>query len=426
MDIKSAKSIFMVGIKGVGMSALAQILKARGHEVTGWDTTEEFFTDAILKRAGISYLEGNRRGRLGQPTLAIYSQAYTNSHPVRELLQSRGVPQIHYTQAVADSFNSTFGLLVAGSHGKSTVSALLATILQRAGYEPTALIGTEVLGWQSNALAGRGRYFVLEGDEYARAFLAYKPKLLVLTNSDWDHPDTYPTRRSYEAAFRKLVQNLPKEARIVAYSGDKGLSRVLKNIPQRVYWYDRSQASGKLPITLSGEHNRTNAAAAMQAAELLGVARSKSMQVVETFKGTRRRFEAKGKRGSALLFDDYAHHPTEIVATLKAFRERFLRMAITVVFQPHTFSRTKTFIKQFGQSFGLADQVLVLDIYGSAREKKGFVTSQQLVEEIGHKAVLTPTIDAAFQFIEKNMPPHSLLITMGAGDVWKLHRYLLE
>lgn len=426
MDVRSAQSIFMVGIKGVGMSALAQILKAHGHAVTGWDTTEEFFTDVILKRAGISYAEGSRRGRLGQPELAIYSQAYPDSHPVRELLRSRGVPQVQYAQAVAELFNSSFGVLVAGSHGKSTTSALLAIILEYAHYEPSALIGTEVLSWRSNALTGRGQYFVLEGDEYGRAFLAYKPKLLVLTNTDWDHPDTYPTRQNYEAAFRKLAQNLPKEARVVAYSGDKGLGRVLKGIPQRVYWYDESQVNGKLPITLAGEHNRINAAAALQAAELLGVARDRSMQAIAAFQGTRRRLEAKGKRGSTLLFDDYAHHPTEIMATLQAVRERFPGRAIAVVFQPHTFSRTETFFKQFGQSFGLADQVLLLDIYGSAREHKGLVTSQQLAQEIGSKAVWTPTISDAFQFLEKNIIPHSLLLTMGAGDVWKLHDYLLE
>lgn len=427
MKLTEAKSVFMVGIKGVGMSALAQFLKARGQAVTGWDTAEEFFTDAILKKAGISWVSGGKFKLKDRPDLAIYSQAYVTNHPLRQALRRRRVGELHYADAVSNLFNPTFGVLVAGSHGKSTTSALIGSILDEAGYKPQALIGTEVLSWQSNALTGQGKYFVLEGDEYGRAFLRYQPKLLVLTNIDWDHPDVYPTARAYAAAFKKLVKSLSPEARIVAFRHDLWLSKILAGAPQKVYWYEAGDVVEPLPFQLAGEHHRANAAAALRAAQLLGINRAKALKTIQNFKGTRRRLEIKAKISGRLFLDDYAHHPTEVAATLKALKERFPKAPLWVVFQPHTFTRTAVFAAEFAAGLKNADQALVLDIYGSARERRGgAMTSEQIVARRHGRAVYTPQLADAEAYLKKNLPARAVLVTMGAGDVWKLHERLVK
>ena len=420
------QNIFFVGIKGVGMSALAQILKARGDHVVGWDTPERFFTNEILKQKGIQYFEGAKFKLKQKPDLAIYSQAYPESHPVRQWLKESKITQKPYAKAVAELFNAAFGILITGSHGKSTTSALIASILDQAGFNPKALIGTEVLSWHSNALTGLGKHFVLEGDEYAKAFLNYQPKLLVLTNVDWDHPDTYPTKRSYEQAFRILVKNLNKETRIVAFRGDPFLRKLLAKVPLKVYWFEASDINFKLPITLLGEHHRANAAAALNAASLLGAPRQVAVKTLTKFKGTRRRLEILGKLNGTVLIDDYGHHPTEIHKTLTALKNYAPKMPLWVVFQPHTFSRTQVFLKEFIESLKVADQVLLLEVYGSAREAKGKISGKDIAAGLKGKAVFLPSLKAAAKYASENFPEKAILVTMGAGDVWRVHEHLLE
>lgn len=416
------KRVFFVGIKGAGVSGLAQILAKQGFHVSGWDTPETFFTDEILKRAEIPLITSWPPEQLDLPDLVIYSNAFPKTHPVRQWFTARGVTQVAYAKAVADIFNVRFGILITGSHGKSTTTALVADLLLKMHQDATALVGTEILEWRTNASVGKSALFVLEGDEYAEAFKFYKPKILVILNVDWDHPDQYQSAAAYEASFRDLITAQPPETRILGLRGDPVLKKLLSPNDRRVVWFGGQDLDLKMPTSLPGKHNLNNVAATLKVAEVLGLDEGASRAAVESFGGTRRRLESYGlKRENIACWDDYAHHPTEVRATLTALRERSPDKPLWLVFQPHTYSRTVAFFKDFVDSLSLADKVLLLPIYGSAREHVGQVNSKDLAQALGGRAEFASNFDEAINYLEK-VPSGAILVTMGAGDVWKIHQ----
>jgi len=418
------KSVFLVGLKGVGVSGLAQLLKAKGMAVSGWDTTEPFFTDQILERAKIPLTTEPVPALKDKPDLAIYSQAYAAAeHPARRALTALKVPQIAYAPAVAALFNPRLGVLVAGSHGKSTTTALIASILIEAGYDPTVLVGTEMLSLNSNARPGASEYFVLEGDEYREVFKAYEPKLLLILNIDWDHPDHFSTPAAYERAFKDLVAAQPESTTVLIPAHEPTLARVVEGTKARVLYFDPQDAPARLPRTLLGEHNRANTAAALSVARALGVSVKAALAGVEAFKGTRRRLEPKGLKNGVATFDDYAHHPTEIRASLEALKT-LGPMPLWAVFQPHTFSRTAAFLNNFAASLRMADRVILLPVYGSARESGGGVGSEDLAALIGPKASVAKDLEDVGPLLQ-DLPKRAIFVTMGAGDVWKVHELLV-
>ena len=425
MNLNKIKKAYFIGIKGVGMTALAQVLKGRGIAVSGSDTSEEFFTDKVLRKLSIPVVENfDRQNIPADVDLVIVSAAYlatrVNNPEVKEA-EKRKLPLLTYAQVLGMLFQEKYGLAVAGTHGKSTVTAMLGLILEKAGFDPTVIVGTEVLQWQSNARVGQSEYFVAEADEYRNNFLSYSPKALILTNLEYDHPDFFKNFKEYQEAFKKLIKKIPPSGFIICQANNKNVEQVIKKADCPVVRYDLKQLQFNLKAP--GQHNLLNALAAQAAARQLGVKDEIIKTALLEFGGTRRRFEIKDKKEGVVFIDDYAHHPSEIKAALEAARSLYPRKKIWAVFQPHTFSRTKALLKDFARSFNQADQVIILDIYGSAREKQGTIHSQDLLQAVKKykkEVRYISTLKEAKEFLNESVGSGQIVLTMGAGDVWKI------
>lgn len=449
MDFSKLKSVHMVGIKGAGIAGLAQLLHSRGVDVCGSDTHEEFFTDALLKKSGIpieDFSVDHITTALGG---VIYSTAYPMSHPEIAAAVKIGIPVVSYPEALAQLFNESFGIAVSGSHGKTTTSAMITYLLVHLGLDPTAIVGSTINQLGSNMVVGASPYFVMEADEYQNKFTYYNPKIIVMTNVDYDHPDYFPNEEVYQEVFTEFAKKIT-DRHLVACWDDAGIRKSLASIESKniiTYGWDpsydysasnyhiengrraytltkRGLVVGDFSLSLIGKHNVDNALAAMAVCDSLSLAPlDRCAHILEEFTGTARRFEYKGMVEHVTVIDDYGHHPTEIRATLHAAYHQYPGKKIWCIFAAHTFSRTKTFLAQFGDSFHHVDRVLVLDIYTSARETAEVITAQELVDAINvasHNAVYTPTHEAALAEVLAHLSEIEILITMGAGDVYKI------
>src|SRR3989344_7998160 len=430
INLNTKKRIHMIAIKGAGVSGLAQILKGLGHNVSGSDTADTFFTDKILKKTDICVKTPFSVKNIPQNIdLAISSMAYLKSDNIEiKELKKRKIPIFGYANALGSIFNQYYGIAIAGTHGKSTVSAMIAYILEQAGLEPFALIGAELLNWKSNARISKKlqanqqisrpknifqiknkkqdsyfeqskkqeSYFVIEADEYKEQFLNYKPNIIVLTDIDFDHPDYYKNKKAYKNAFKKFIKNIKRNGVII-----KNNKLISKN-------YD---------LQLIGKHNQRNANLAYLTCKKLGIQDKVIKKALIKFKGTRRRLEKVGKFKNATVIDDYAHHPTEVKASLLALKKEYPNKELVVLFHPHTFSRTKEFLKEFAKSLEIADKIYLLDIYSSSREKHSNITSDDIIKNIKKEAKNLKTILYAIKFFKKNLSSKQVLVTMGAGNV---------
>jgi len=477
MDLANAKKIYLIGIKGVGMTAIAQVLKLRGKEVTGSDTHEKFFTDEVLAKSGIKFYEGFDAANLEKekPDLAIYSTAYGDDNPELAAARKSGVAILSYPEALGQILKEGFGLAVCGTHGKTTTTAMLGFVMRELGADPTVIVGSAVPQLGGNARAGGGKHVVVEADEYQNKFLYYFPRGVILTSAEYDHPDFFKTPEEYVDAFRKFVAKIPASAEatagrpaegfLVACFDDKNVREIAASASCKIISYgleagdwrasliranggiaqiaqiaqgggsmafevsEYGESRGVFQIQLLGNHNVANALAVIAVCSELGFDIDKIREALGKFIGTVRRFEIKGEINGVTVIDDYGHHPTEIRVTLEAARQRYPDKKIWCVFHPHTFTRTKALFSDFVKSFGAADKTIVIDIYGSAREVTGGVSSRDLVEAIkkeGSDALYIPTIKEAADYLAQEVKSGDVVITMGAGDVWRVGELLLE
>ncbi|QQR79183.1 MAG: UDP-N-acetylmuramate--L-alanine ligase [Candidatus Moraniibacteriota bacterium] len=463
MVFSDFKRWHLIGIKGAGMTALAELLIGRGARVTGSDTAEVFYTDAILKRLQVTVMTPFAPANL--PTTAevfVYSTAYTpETNPELKAALESGRPVLTYPEAIGALTQEKMTIAVCGTHGKTTTSALLADVLRAAGVDPSAVIGSEIRSWGGSALVGQGPYFVIEADEYQNKLALYQPLGAILTSVDWDHPDYFPTVAAYEAVFADFLARIPRHG-FAVIAGDQARAEFLsRDVAATRYTYGflptnmvraveyrvvpeaermdgvlqefsveyHGERLGPYRLRLAGRHNVENALAVIAVTLHLKLDRLAVQQGIAAFTGTKRRFEYLGERRGALVYDDYAHHPAEIQATLVAFRDLYPTRRLFVVFHPHTFSRTKALLEEFATSFELADGVVILDIYGSAREVQGGVSARELVDRINHytpdKAAYAPDRAVLAAEIARDMQPNDVIITMGAGDVWQVAETIL-
>lgn len=455
MDLTKIKKVYCIGIKGAGVAAVAQILHARGIEVSGSDTGEKFFTDAILKKEGILFHEKFALENIPKDIdVVVYSTAYNKENNVEMAeIEKQKITAISYPEMLGMLFRERLGIAVCGSHGKTTTSAILASALKEAGLEPSAIVGSQVIDWNSSILAGGGEYFVAEADEYQNKLRFYDPWAAILTSVDWDHPDFFPDAEAYGTVFRDFVKKIPKTGFLVAWGDSASVAEVLESANTQVVRYgfgdendyriiNNKQISvddgefqefeiaytekslGIFRTPLVGKHNVLNCAAVIALCHKMQLDLDKIREAILKFKGTTRRFEKIGQRNGAILIDDYAHHPDEIKATLAGARQKYPNKNIWVVFHPHSFTRTKALLHDFAQSFDDADRVIVIDIYGSAREFEGDVSSNDLVKLINKyafdKAEYIATINETIDFLGDKLGENDILIAMGAGDVWKV------
>jgi UDP-N-acetylmuramate--alanine ligase len=456
--------IHLVGIKGVGMTALAAILKSRGCIVTGSDTEETFFTDAVLDRLNIPVAKGFAVNNVKKDvTIVISSVAYffkgkalNNNADVRGALK-RNLVVMTYPQAIGQLAPEYKIIAVAGSHGKSTTTALLGWMLEKAGIDPTVMVGTKVKKWESNARVGKSEYLIVEADEYREAFLNYQPFGAIITSVDYDHPDYFKTKASYESAFRHLIDNIDVKGWLIASGGDPTMRRLLayaKKLKIRTVSYGFSKSNDvqvsdwgivkqkqlfhivfagkqfgkergkewRAAISFAGQQYILNSGGAFIAAHLLGASPAKVISAIKTFPGTSRRLEIIKKR-PGLVIDDYAHHPTAIRITLNGIRRMYPDKKIAVVFQPHMYSRTAALLDAFARSFSDADMVGITEIFPSARETSGPVSGKDLAERAKkyHKNVMyLQNVSRGRQFVKRFTRPGTIMVLMGAGDVYKL------
>ncbi len=414
--MKTKKKYHFTGVAGTGMSALAAILKQRGREITGSDEANDFQTATSLRNAGIQVKRFNPANITKNLDLVVYSSAYNPAtHPELKKAAKIGIPIQSYAEALAALFNSyERRVLVTGTHGKSTTTAMIGHILTEAGHDPTVIVGAEVKNWKSNSRTGKSNIMVVEGDEYQEKVLLMNPTLLVLTATDYDHPDYFKNQTAYESMFDTLVRRMPKNKNnVVSW---KKFAQAFRNHP-----------AVSMPY-LMGKHNQQNAHCALRAVRLLGLKETAVKKALKTFKGVGRRLEFHRKpEAPVVLLDDYAHHPTEIKASLNAVRERYPKQRIIVIFQPHTFSRTKAFLDDFAQSFSDADAVIVLKTFSSARERTGPIGAKELAQaaakhhpSVRYAATHKKAIALAKDLVRKSRQTRreqAVLITMGAGDV---------
>jgi UDP-N-acetylmuramate--alanine ligase len=457
LDFSKLKKIYFIGIKGSGMVALVEILHRKGYDVTGSDTEEKFFTDDILKkRLCVKFHEGFDADHIKDDIdLIVYSTAY-NKENNKEFKAARfkNLEMISYPELLGLLFNQKYGIAVCGTHGKTTTTAMLAEIMKKADFDPTAVVGSQVKQWRSSALVGRSEFMIIEADEYQNKLDFYWPQAAILTSADWDHPDFFKTYEDYKNSFIHFVQKIPrhgflvvcgdridtleiaKEAKckVITYGFEKDnniriKSYELKKGKQIFELWNNEKKLGEFEMEIPGKHNVLNAAGAVAMAHQFNAKTEKIREAISGFEGTSRRFEYIGERNGAILIDDYAHHPEEIKVTLRAAREAFPKHRIWCIFHPHTFTRTKALLSEFSQSFEDADRVIILDIYGSAREVQGGVHSEDLVNlaKKYHRGVAyIPTIDEAVEYLKDEIGRGDLVIAMGAGNVWEVAEKLKE
>lgn len=445
------------------MTALAELLLRHGLEVSGSDTEEVFYTDTILERLGIT-VKTPFAGENVDTTadVYIYSTAYTRDNNMElARVEKSGKPVLSYPEALGLLTKEKMTLAVCGTHGKTTTSALLATCLHHAGLKPSAIVGSEIKNWGGGALAGEGLHLVLEADEYQNKLQYYQPWGAILTSVDWDHPDYFPTVASYEQVFRDFLARVPRHGFVVVCYDHARAELLSRAMPQRitygfldgadvravdhrmlsegergdgalqeffVQW--QGERTGPYRIKLAGRHNVLNALAVVATAFHLHIDPQVMAEGLLSFAGTKRRFELIGECHGALVFDDYAHHPDEIRATVQAFRELYPKRSLTVIFHPHTFTRTKALFTEFAEALSLADAVHLLDIYGSARETQGGVSSAELVARINQvypgKAEYASDRTELVERLRRQATAADLVVTMGAGDVWQIAEALVK
>jgi UDP-N-acetylmuramate--alanine ligase len=442
----------MVGIGGSGMAAFGSLLLQLGKEVSGSDATRSPTTERLVA-AGATVFEGHAAVQVGQAEYVVRSSAVAPENPEVVEATQRGLPARKLAEAVGELMHDRSGVAVAGTHGKTTTTALVTWLLEQGGVDPMALIGADTPAFPLGARVGEGP-FVIEADEYDRRFLNYWPEVAVVTSVEADHLDYFRDLAEIRTVFEALVERLPQHGLLLACLDEPCAASLESPARRETYGFDAEadwRISDYAPVAgrgarfvlrtdgrdwpletpLVGEHNARNAAAAIAVADYFGVGLRVSAAVLPLFQGPRRRFETKGRPRGIWVVDDYGHHPTEVRAVLRTARTT-AEGEVWVIFQPHTSNRTAALLEQFATSFADAQHALVLPIYRpSGREVAARpVTSDDLVDAVrrgGHPDVRgVGSFDAAEAAVLAGAKPGDLVVTMGAGDVTVLSDRLVE
>lgn len=423
----SFNKIHFIGIGGIGVSAIARMMLLEGKEVSGSDVSESLITKQ-LSELGVKIFFNHKRENPGNSDLVIYSPAVAADNPEILEAEKRGVPIFSYPEMLGEISRDKFTIAVSGSHGKTTTTAMIGGLLKDAGLDPTIIVGSLLKDAGSNFVSGKSQYFVAEACEYKKSFLNLKPKIAVITNIDNDHLDYYKNMKNIQKAFREFADRLGEDGYLVCDAGNPRLKPLIENTKYKIIDYSKFPRTLKLKIP--GNHNLNNAQAALAVAEILKIKKPVAKTSLENFSGTWRRFEYKGKtKSGALVYDDYAHHPTEIKATLAGAREMFQNKRIFCIFQPHLYSRTKLLMDDFSESFSDADVVMVADIYAAREADLGNISSSDLVKKIYRyhgNVVYARTFGEAADFALCHAEKGDVIFTMGAGDIYKVGELLLR
>ncbi len=455
---KKYQHIHFVGIGGIGMSGIAEVLLNLGYHVSGSDARRSPITDRLEKLGAIVF-EGHKTTNGEGAQVVVTSTAVRPDNPEVVEAVRKQIPVIPRAEMLAELMRLKYGIAIAGSHGKTTTTSMTATVLDRAGVDPTIVVGGRVNTLGSNAKLGRGDFMVVEADESDKSFLKLSPTIAVVTNIDLEHLDFYQDIEEIRSYFVQFVNKTPFYGSVIICLDDRNIQMIIPQITRRVITYglrahaeiaaDDVQVSretfgsdfsvrrkgeelGRIKLSVPGEHNVCNALAAVAVGLELEIDFKVIAEGLESFRGTERRFQIKGQidgdRGGILVVDDYGHHPTEIRATLAAAKTSGRRLVI--LFQPHRYSRTAALHEDFARSFYDADVVLLTDIYAASEDPIPGVTSQALAEEIekfGHRNVrYVGGVEQGKQALLDVAQPGDLVMTLGAGNVWRAGEDFLE
>lgn len=449
-----ANRLHFVGIGGIGMSGIAEVLINLGYDVRGSDLQESTVTKR-LKSLGATLYKGHRASNVADADVVVISTAIRNTNP--ELVEARrlGIPIIRRAEMLAELMRMKYGVAVAGTHGKTTTTSLVGTILSEGGIDPTIVVGGRVKSLSSNARLGAGEYLVAEADESDGSFLKLIPTIAVVTNIDEEHLDHWSGGlEQIVDAFVDFVNKVPFYGCAVMCLDHPTVQSVLPRLEKRYVTYGFSaqadfsasnlvaqdgslrftvrkhdEVLGDIELNMVGRHNAENALAAIVVADEVGVPFEVTAKALREFEGVGRRFEMKGSCNDIMVVDDYGHHPTEIQATLRAARDYFERRVV-VAFQPHRYTRTRDLLDDFVTSFNSSDVLLISDIYEASEEPIEGINSETLVEGISthghHQASYAGDLSSLLDSLESIVEPGDLVITLGAGDISKVSDQLLE
>ncbi len=453
------RRIHFVGIGGIGMSGIAELLANLGFAVSGSDAKRSDVTARLETKFGITVYEGHAADHVGEADVVVFSSAVRPDNPEVVAANRRGIPVIARAEMLAELMRLRFSIAVAGSHGKTTTTSMIALALERAGLDPTAVIGGRLSAFGSNARLGLSEYMVAEADESDRSFLMLWPSIAVITNIDHEHMENYGSFEDLQQAFADFANKVPFYGSVVACADDPALAPVLPRLKRRLTTYglenpeahiggtdvvlgsfgarctvyrrgaEGTHLVGELELGVPGRHNLLNALATVAVADRVGVEFSRVASALREFQGAERRFQRHGEAGGVLVVDDYGHHPTEIAAVLAAARATLGRRVV-VAFQPHRYSRTQRLFEAFGPSMRDADEIVLTDIYAASEEPIPGITVNTLADAVrlgsGRPVHVVPRLDDVVPALLKVLRTGDAVITLGAGSIGTLPGRLLD
>ncbi|MDP2661029.1 MAG: UDP-N-acetylmuramate--L-alanine ligase [Dehalococcoidia bacterium] len=438
--MERSQRVHFIGIGGIGMSAIAQNMLEEGQVVSGSDLKPGHVTDRLASR-GATIFEGHQADNVGEVELVIRSSAVPDDNPEVREARKRGIPVVKRAVFLGQLMDEKRAIAVAGTHGKSTTSSLIGMALLKGGLDPTLLIGADLVELGANARLGRGPYLVAEADEFDGSLREFRPWMAVVTNIEPEHLDYYGTYEALLETFRGFTKTVPQDGHVLLCSDDPGArsvqdaNSVTYGLGPEAMWRAVNIRSnglggnvfevnrhghdiGTFATPLPGMHNVANSLACVAAGILIGISPVALGRSIASFRGVARRFQFKAEVAGITVVDDYAHHPTEIRATLRAARERFGRRRLVCLFQPHTFSRTKLLMNEFKEAFADADEILIADIYAAREVNTYGVTSADLASAVKHpRRQWIGSLQNARSYLAEQLKQGDVLLTVGAGDV---------
>ncbi len=447
------RHIHLIGIGGISMSAIAEVLLKHGYHVSGSDIKDSNILEK-LRQHGAEIFIGHRTENIKDPDLIVYTAAVKEDNCERQQAKKLGIHEIDRAEMLGLIMKKyKKAIAVAGSHGKTTTTSLLSLVLEYAKLDPTILVGGELDEIGGNIKIGESEHFITEACEYVESFLKFNPYIGIILNIDEDHLDYYRDINHIKDAFRSFAKLIPKEGFLIASQDDANVREIYEGLECQIVTYGINEQSdftaknitfnasgypsftveykgdiiGNFQLSIPGIHNVYNSLASISTAYILGISPEEITQHIGIFKGIHRRFDLLGEVKGAKVIDDYAHHPVEIKATLEAAKQ-YPHKEIWCVFQPHTYTRTIALLKDFALSFHNADHVIITDIYAAREKDEGTVHSRQLAELIENHTDVSyiKDFDEIAEFIYDRVQPMDLIITMGAGDVYRIGDILLN
>jgi UDP-N-acetylmuramate--alanine ligase len=454
--------IHFVGIGGIGMSGIAEVLLNLGYKISGSDLRESAVLERLAALGALTFA-GHAAANVAGADVVVTSSAIPAGNPEVAEARRLHIPVIQRAEMLAELMRLKYGIAIAGMHGKTTTTSMVASVLAAGGLDPTVVVGGRVDAMGSNARVGKSQYLVAEADESDRSFLKLSPILSVVTNIDREHMDCYRDMRDVRRTFLEFMERVPFYGMVVGCNDDEPLRRLLPRVHRRVTTYGASQGSdflirmnsqqveltptgehspvvrfavsykgkdlGQFTLHVPGTHNVLNATAAIAVGIAVDVSTEQIRSALESFRGVDRRFQLKGKAGDISVVDDYGHHPTEIRATLAAARQCGFRR-VHVIFQPHRFTRTRDLMDDFATAFADADTLSVLDIYAASEKPIDGITAEALAERISQagkdEVVYVPSFADAGERVATLAKPGDMILTLGAGSVSQLGPMILE